>query len=126
KMELQEGGADALPFSFETREKPENHAVCCLTYTNEETHRIIRENLDPSPMHIGFIEGVGPRYCPSIEVKITRFPDKPRHQLFIETMGLDTEELYIQGLSSALPEEVQVELLHTIPGLERAEVMRPA
>ena len=126
KMELQEGDADALPFSFETREKPVNRAVCYLTYTNEETHRIIRENLDRSPMHSGIIEGVGPRYCPSIEAKITRFPDKPRHQLFIEPMGLDTEELYIQGLSSALPEEVQVELLHTIPGLERAEIMRPA
>ena len=113
KMELQEGDADALPFSFETREKPVNRAVCYLTYTNGETHRIIRENLDP-------------RYCPSIEAKITRFPDKLRHQLFIEPMGLDTEELYIQGLSSALPEEVQVELLHTIPGLERAEIMRPA
>ena len=126
KMELQEGDADALPFSFETREKPVNRAVCYLTYTNEETHRIIRENLDRSPMHSGVIEGVGPRYCPSIEAKITRFPDKPRHQLFIEPMGLDTEELYIQGLSSAMPEEVQVELLHTIPGLERAEIMRPA
>ena len=126
KMELQKGDADALPFSFETREKPVNRAVCYLTYTNEETHRIIRENLDRSPMHSGVIEGVGPRYCPSIEAKITRFPDKPRHQLFIEPMGLDTEELYIQGLSSALPEEVQAELLHTIPGLERAEIMRPA
>ena len=126
KMELQEGDADALPFSFETREKPVNRAVCYLTYTNGETHRIIRENLDRSPMHSGVIEGVGPRYCPSIEAKSTRFPDKPRHQLFIEPMGLDTEELYIQGLSSALPEEVQVELLHTIPGLERAEIMRPA
>ena len=126
KMELQEGDADALPFSFETREKPVNRAVCYLTYTNEETHRIIRENLHRSPMHSGVIQGVGPRYCPSIEAKITRFPDKPRHQLFIEPMGLDTEELYIQGLSSALPEEVQVELLHTIPGLERAEIMRPA
>ena len=126
KMELQEGDADALPFSFETREKPVNRAVCYLTYTNGETHRIIRENLDRSPMHSGVIEGVGPRYCPSIEAKITRFPDKPRHQLFIEPMGLDTEELYIQGLSSALPEEVQAELLHTIPGLERAEIMRPA
>ena len=126
KMELQEGDADALPFSFETREKPVNRAVCYLTYTNEATHRIIRDNLHRSPMHTHVIEGIGPRYCPSIEAKITRFPDKPRHQLFIEPMGLDTEELYIQGLSSALPEEVQVELLHTIPGLERAEIMRPA
>src|SRR5699024_9719576 len=126
KMELQEGDADALPFSFETREKPVNRAVCYLTYTNEETHRIIRENLDRSPIHSGVIEGLCPRYCPSIDAKIPRFPHKPRHQLFIEPMGLDTEELYIQGLSSALPEEVQVELLHTIPGLERAEIMRPA
>ena len=126
KMELQEGDADALPFSFETREKPVNRAVCYLTYTNEETHRIIRENLDRSPMHSGVIEGVGPRYCPSIEAKITRFPDKLRHQLFIEPMGLDTEELYIQGFSSALPEDVQWEMLHTIAGLEHAEIMRPA
>ena len=126
KMELQEGDAETMPFSFSTGEKPVNRAVCYLTYTNEETHRIIRENLDRSPMHSGVIEGVGPRYCPSIEAKITRFADKPRHQLFIEPMGLDTEELYIQGLSSALPEEVQVEMLHTIPGLEQAEIMRPA
>ncbi len=126
KMELQEGDAETMPFSFSTGEKPVNRAVCYLTYTNEETHRIIRENLDRSPMHSGVIEGVGPRYCPSIETKITRFADKPRHQLFIEPMGLDTEELYIQGLSSALPEEVQVEMLHTIPGLEQAEIMRPA
>ena len=126
RMERQEGDAETMPFSFETREAPVNRAVCYLTYTNEETHRIIRENLDRSPMHSGVIEGVGPRYCPSIEAKITRFPDKPRHQLFIEPMGLDTEELYIQGLSSALPEEVQAELLHTIPGLEKAEIMRPA
>ncbi len=126
KMELQEGDAETMPFSFSTGEKPVNRAVCYLTYTNEETHRIIRENLDRSPMHSGVIEGVGPRYCPSIEAKITRFADKPRHQLFIEPMGLDTEELYIQGLSSALPEEVQAEMLHTIPGLEQAEIMRPA
>ena len=126
KMELQEGDAQTMPFSFSTGEKPVNRAVCYLTYTNEETHRIIRENLDRSPMHSGVIEGIGPRYCPSIEAKITRFADKPRHQLFIEPMGLDTEELYIQGLSSALPEEVQVEMLHTIPGLEQAEIMRPA
>ena len=126
KMELQEGDSETMPFSFTTREKPVNRAVCYLTYTNENTHRIIRENLDRSPMHSGVIEGVGPRYCPSIETKITRFPDKPRHQLFIEPMGLDTEELYIQGFSSALPEEVQWEMLHTIAGLEHAEIMRPA
>ena len=126
KMELQEGDAETMPFSFTTREKPVNRAVCYLTYTNEETHRIIRENLDRSPMHSGVIEGVGPRYCPSIEAKITRFPDKLHHQLFIEPMGLDTEELYIQGFSSALPEDVQWEMLHTIAGLEHAEIMRPA
>ena len=126
KMELQEGDRETLPFSFETREAPVNQAVCYLTYTNEETHRIIRENLDRSPMHSGVIEGVGPRYCPSIEAKITRFADKPRHQLFIEPMGLNTEELYIQGLSSALPEEVQQEMVRTIAGLEHAEIMRPA
>ena len=126
KMELQEGDAETLPFSFETLERPVNRAVCYLTYTNEETHRIIRENLHRSPMHAGVIEGVGPRYCPSIEAKVTRFADKKRHQLFVEPMGMDTEELYIQGFSSALPEEVQVEMLHTIPGLERAEMMRPA
>jgi len=126
KMELQEGDPDAMPFSFETRAAPENRAVCYLTYTNEETHRIIRENLDRSPMHSGVIEGIGPRYCPSIETKVTRFADKPRHQLFIEPMGLDTEELYIQGFSSAMPEEVQLAMLHTIAGLEHAEMMRPA
>ena len=126
KMELQEGDGETMPFSFETAAPPVNRAVCYLTYTNEETHRIIRENLDRSPMHSGVIEGVGPRYCPSIETKVTRFADKPRHQLFIEPMGLNTEELYIQGFSSALPEEVQLAMLHTIPGLEQAEMMRPA
>ena len=126
KMELQEGDSETMPFSFTTADKPVNRAVCYLTYTNENTHRIIRENLDRSPMHSGVIEGVGPRYCPSIEAKITRFPDKLRHQLFIEPMGLDTEELYIQGFSSALPEDVQWEMLHTIAGLEHAEIMRPA
>ena len=100
--------------------------MCYLTYTNEETHRIIRENLHRSPMHTHVIEGVGPRYCPSIETKVTRFADKKRHQLFIEPMGLETEELYIQGFSSAMPEEVQAEMLHTIAGLEHAEIMRPA
>ena len=126
KMERQDGDSETMPFSFETEAPPVNRAVCWLTYTNEETHRIIRENLDRSPMHSGVIEGVGPRYCPSIETKVTRFADKPRHQLFVEPMGLDTEELYIQGFSSALPEDVQLEMLHTIPGLERAEMMRPA
>ena len=126
KMELQEGDAETLPFSFETCEKPVNRAVCYLTYTNEATHRIIRDNLHRSPMHTHVIEGIGPRYCPSIETKVTRFADKPRHQLFIEPMGLETEELYIQGFSSAMPEEVQLQMLHTIAGLEHAEMMRPA
>ena len=101
QMELQEGDPDAQPFSFTTREHPQNRAVCYLTYTNEKTHDIIRANLDRSPLYDGTIEGVGPRYCPSIETKIVRFPDKERHQLFVEPMGLDTEELYIQGFSSS-------------------------
>ena len=126
QMEIQEGDPSPLPFSFETTQPPENRAVCYLTYTNEETHRIIRENLDRSPIYSGVIEGVGPRYCPSIETKVVRFADKPRHQLFIEPMGLDTEELYIQGFSSSLPEEVQIQMLHTIPVLEHAVMTRPA
>ena len=126
KMERQDGDADNPAFSFQTEAPPENRAVCWLTYTNEDTHRIIRANLDRSPLYDGTIEGVGPRYCPSIETKVERFPDKERHQLFIEPMGLDTEELYIQGFSSSLPEEVQIEMLHTIPGLERAEMTRCA
>ena len=124
KMELQAGDEDREPFSFTTQTPPENRAVCYLTYTNEETHKIIRENLDRSPLYNGTIESVGPRYCPSIETKIVNFPDKKRHQLFIEPMGLDTEELYVQGLSSSLPEDVQIRMLHTIPGLENAEIMR--
>ena len=126
QMQLQPGDRDPQPFSFSTEAVPENRAVCWLTYTTPETHRIIRENLDRSPLYDGHIQGVGPRYCPSIETKIVTFPDKPRHQLFIEPMGLDTEELYIQGLSSSLPEDVQVAMVHTIPGLERAEITRPA
>ena len=126
KMELQPGDENAEPFSFRTQEKVNNTAVCYLTYTNEETHRIIRENLHRSPMYDGTISGVGPRYCPSIETKIVRFADKPRHQLFIEPCGLDTEEMYIQGFSSSLPEDVQLQMLHTVQGLEHAEMMRPA
>ena len=126
KMELQEGDPEPEPFSFSTDTAPENRAVCYLTYTNERTHEIIRRNLGRSPIYAGVIEGVGPRYCPSIETKVMTFPDKPRHQLFIEPMGLDTEELYIQGFSSSMPEEVQLEMLHTIPGLEHAEMTRCA
>lgn len=126
KMELQPGDSVVVPFSFSTQTPPENQAVCYLTYTNEKTHQIIRENLDRSPLFSGVIQGVGPRYCPSIETKIDRFPDKPRHQLFVEPCGLDTDELYIQGLSSSLPEDVQIAMLHTIAGLEHAEMMRPA
>ncbi len=126
KMELQPGDETPEPFSFRTNEKVYNSAVCYLTYTNEETHRIIRENLHRSPMYDGTISGVGPRYCPSIETKIVRFEDKPRHQLFIEPCGLDTEELYIQGFSSSLPEDVQLAMMRTIQGLEKAEMMRPA
>jgi len=126
KMELQPGDEQIEPFSFRTAQTPENRAVCYLTYTNEETHRIIRENFHRSPMFDGTIQGVGPRYCPSIETKVDRFADKPRHQLFIEPTGLDTEELYIQGFSSSLPEDVQLAMMRTIPGLENAEMMRPA
>ena len=126
RMERQDGDADCEPFSFTSTEKPVNRAVCYLTYTNEKTHEIIRENFARSPLYAGVIEGVGPRYCPSIETKVERFADKPRHQLFIEPMGLETQELYVQGLSSSLPEEVQLQLLRTIPGLERAEMTRPA
>ena len=126
KMEIQYGDLEPEPFSFSTEEAPENRAVCYLTYTNERTHEIIRRNLDRSPIYAGVIEGVGPRYCPSIETKVMTFPDKPRHQLFIEPMGLETEEMYIQGFSSSMPEEVQLEMLHTIPGLEKAEMTRCA
>ena len=126
EMELQHGDTLPVPFSYATKTPPENQAVCWLTWTTEETHRIVRENLDRAPMYSGLIEGVGPRYCPSIETKIVRFPDKPRHQLFVEPMGLQTEELYIQGFSSSLPEEVQIQMLHSVPGLRHAVMTRPA
>ena len=126
KMELQPGDEYPEPFSFSTTGEVQNQAVCYLTYTNEETHRIIRENFARSPLFNGMIESVGPRYCPSIETKIDRFPEKTRHQLFVEPCGLGTDELYIQGLSSSLPEDVQVAMVHTIAGLEHAEIMRPA
>ncbi|MBR1496774.1 MAG: tRNA uridine-5-carboxymethylaminomethyl(34) synthesis enzyme MnmG [Oscillospiraceae bacterium] len=127
KMTVQPGDTEIEPFSFLTDPSiPENRRVCYLTWTNAETHRIIRENLDRSPLYTGVIDGVGPRYCPSIETKIVTFPDKERHQLFVEPMGLNTEELYIQGFSSSLPEEVQIRMLHSIPGLEHAEMTRTA
>lgn len=126
KMEPQYGDADTQPFSFTTKEKPQNRAMCYLTYTTDKTHQIIRDNLHRSPLFSGNIEGIGPRYCPSIEDKIVRFPDKKRHQLFIEPMGLNTEELYIQGMSSSLPEDVQIQMIHSVPGLEHAEIMRTA
>jgi tRNA uridine 5-carboxymethylaminomethyl modification enzyme len=124
KMEIQPGDDDPVPFSFQTTVTPENKAVCYLTYTTEETHKIIRDNLHRSPIYSGVIEGVGPRYCPSIEDKVVRFADKKRHQLFIEPMGLGTDEVYVQGFSSSLPEEVQLQMMRTIPGLENAEMMR--
>ena len=126
KMELQTGDPDPEPFSFSTDEVPTNRAVCYLTYTTGTTHEIIRQNLDRSPIYSGVIEGVGPRYCPSIETKIMTFPDKPRHQLFVEPMGLNTEELYVQGFSSSMPEEVQIAMLHSVIGMEHAEMTRPA
>ena len=125
QMELQPGDPAPEPFSFRTEAPVENSAVCYLAYTNEQTHAIIRENLHRSPMYDGTISGVGPRYCPSIETKIVRFADKQRHQLFIEPCGLDTEEMYIQGFSSSLPEDVQLKMMRTVLGLEHAEMMRP-
>ena len=126
EMELQPGDDSPLPFSFTTQTPPENRAVCYLTWTTEETKRIVLANLDRSPIYGGVIEGVGPRYCPSFETKIVRFPDKMRHQLFVEPMGLNTEELYVQGFSSSMPEEIQLQMLHSVPGLTHAEMTRPA
>ena len=126
KMEVQKGDKDVEAFSFEDEPKNFKQVDCYLTYTNEKTHEIIRKNLDRSPLFSGQIEGTGPRYCPSIEDKVVRFSDKPRHQAFVEPVGLDTEEMYIQGMSSSLPEDVQIALYHTIPGLEHAEFTRPA
>ncbi len=126
KMEVQKGDKDIEAFSFEDEIKDFEQVDCYLTYTNEKTHEIIRQNLHRSPLYAGMIEGTGPRYCPSIEDKVVRFSDKPRHQAFVEPIGLDTEEMYIQGISSSLPEDVQIALYHTIPGLEKAEFTRPA
>lgn len=125
-LEVQHGDEPVVPFSYDRSEPLENKAVCHVSWTNDETKRVILENIHRSPLYGGQIEGVGPRYCPSIEDKVVRFPDKPRHQLFIEPCGLDTEEMYLQGMSSSLPEDVQVEFYHTIPGLEHAQIMRTA
>ena len=126
QLEVQEGDELETPVSYSSEQKPRNTEVCYITYTNEETKRVILENIHRSPLYSGKIEGVGPRYCPSLEDKIVRFADKPRHQLFIEPCGADTDEMYIQGASSSLPEEVQVAFYRTIPGLENAQIMRPA
>lgn len=126
EMEREEGDEHIVPFSFETEDVGENVAPCYLTYTNEETHKIILDNIHLAPMYSGRAEGVGARYCPSIEDKVMRFKDKARHQLFIEPMGLDTMEMYAQGISTGLPEDVQLKMLRTIKGLENVEIMRPA
>ena len=126
KMEEQDGDDTITPFSFDNKLELENKAKCYVTYTNERTHKIILDNLDRSPLYSGKIVGVGPRYCPSIETKLMRFKDKERHQLFVEPMGLDTDEYYLQGMSTSLPEDVQLEFLRTIEGLENVEIMRPA
>lgn len=126
KMEVQKGDDNIVPFSLEDDVREFEQQDCYLTYTNEETHRIIRENLHRSPLYAGIIEGTGPRYCPSIEDKVVRFSDKPRHQVFIEPIGLDTDEMYAQGMSSSLPEDVQIAMYRTLPGLENAEFTRPA
>lgn len=125
-LEVQPGDEKTVPFSFESTEKPQNTEVCYISYTNEETKKIILDNIHRSPLYGGKIEGIGPRYCPSIEDKIMRFAEKERHQLFIEPCGADTEELYLQGMSSSLPEDVQIQFLHTIKGLKNVEIMRNA
>ena len=126
KMEIQEGENDIVPFSFDDKNINIDQVPCYLTYTNEKTHEIIRANLHRSPLYAGEIEGTGPRYCPSIEDKVVRFADKERHQIFVEPIGLDTEEMYIQGMSSSLPEDVQIAMYRTLPGLENCEFTRPA
>ena len=126
KMEIQEGEDDLVPFSFEDEMPKIEQVPCWLTYTNEKTHEIIRANLHRSPLYAGLIEGTGPRYCPSIEDKVVRFADKERHQIFVEPIGLDTDEMYVQGMSSSLPEDVQIAMYRTLPGLENAEFTRPA
>ena len=125
-LEVQQGDEPIVPFSYDTEEPLENKAVCHVSWTNDATKQVILENIHRSPLYGGQIEGIGPRYCPSIEDKVVRFPDKPRHQLFIEPCGLDTEEMYLQGMSSSLPEDVQVAFYHTIPGLEHAQILRTA
>ena len=125
-LEVQEGDQPVVPFSYDRSEPLENKAVCHVSWTNDATKQVILENIHRSPLYGGQIEGIGPRYCPSIEDKVVRFPDKPRHQLFIEPCGLDTEEMYLQGMSSSLPEDVQLDFYHTIPGLEHVEIMRTA
>lgn len=126
KMEIQEGDSEIVPFSFDDEKIEIDQVPCYLTYTNEKTHEIIRKNLHRSPLYSGQIEGTGPRYCPSIEDKVVRFADKERHQIFIEPMGLDTDEMYVQGMSSSLPEDVQIAMYRTIPGLENVQFTRPA
>lgn len=126
KMEIQPGDDELIPFSFMSDKLDIEQVPCYLTYTTEETHKIIRDNIDRSPMYAGLMESVGPRYCPSIEDKVMRFADKNKHQIFIEPEGLDTCEMYVQGMSTTLPEEVQIEMLKTVPGLENAKIMRTA
>ena len=125
-LEIQEGDNPVIPFSYETEEELTNKDICHVSWTNDRTKEVILKNIHRSPLYGGMIEGIGPRYCPSIEDKIMRFPDKPRHQLFIEPCGLDTEEMYLQGMSSSLPEDVQIAFYHTIQGLEHVQIMRNA